>query len=197
MNIGDKINYLRKKNNMSQEELSEKLHVSRQTISRWENNSSQPDIDSLLAISNLFSVSTDYILGKKEEIILKDRNNISPIAFGVIIVGLIFSIFSWYEYKNLLLLTVGAFTQIIGVIYFEVKNSSKKEKYIFYSKATWILSVLPLAVINNYILISIELLSSKLFGTSQGISIPLIYLSYLIIYLITNGIIIKILSSKK
>ena len=52
---------------MSQEELAEKLDVSRQAISRWENGSAKPDADHLLQISKLFEVTADYLLNEAYE----------------------------------------------------------------------------------------------------------------------------------
>ncbi|MGL5973544.1 MAG: helix-turn-helix domain-containing protein [Oscillospiraceae bacterium] len=62
MTIADKILHLRKKNNLSQEELAEKLNVSRQSVSKWESATSVPDINKIMIISRIFSVSTDYLL---------------------------------------------------------------------------------------------------------------------------------------
>ena len=58
----DKIIKLRKENGWSQEELAEKIDVSRQTISRWENGTALPDAQNVLQISKLFHVTTDYLL---------------------------------------------------------------------------------------------------------------------------------------
>lgn len=66
MILADKIINLRKKCGWSQEELAEKLGVSRQSVSKWESAQSTPDIDKILIMSQLFGVSTDYLL--KEEI---------------------------------------------------------------------------------------------------------------------------------
>ena len=62
MILADKIIDLRKKNGWSQEELAEKLSVSRQSISKWEGAQSVPDMNRILAMSELFGVSTDYLL---------------------------------------------------------------------------------------------------------------------------------------
>lgn len=62
MILADKIMALRKKHGWSQEELAEKLDVSRQSVSKWESAASIPDIDRILALSRLFGVSTDYLL---------------------------------------------------------------------------------------------------------------------------------------
>lgn len=62
MKLPDKIIKLRKENGLSQEKLAEKLDVSRQAISRWENGTALPDAQNILQISKLFNVTTDYLL---------------------------------------------------------------------------------------------------------------------------------------
>lgn len=62
MILADKIVELRKKNGWSQEELAERLEVSRQAVSKWESAQSVPDMNRVLQLSNVFGVSTDYLL---------------------------------------------------------------------------------------------------------------------------------------
>ena len=62
MILADKIIELRKKNGWSQEELAEKVGVSRQSVSKWEGALSVPDLDKILLMSQIFGVSTDYLL---------------------------------------------------------------------------------------------------------------------------------------
>lgn len=62
MKLPDKIVGLRKSNGMSQEDLAEKLDVSRQAISRWESGAAMPDANNILQLSKLFGVTTDYLL---------------------------------------------------------------------------------------------------------------------------------------
>ena len=66
MEIGNKINQLRKLSGMSQEQLAEKLNVSRQTISKWESDSTSPDLESIVKISRIFHVSLDDLLKEGE-----------------------------------------------------------------------------------------------------------------------------------
>ena len=69
MDVGIRIKKYREKQNISQDELAEKIFVSRQTISNWENNKSYPDIKSLLLLSNIFKVSLDdFMKGDIEKI---------------------------------------------------------------------------------------------------------------------------------
>ena len=68
MNFHKTLQRLRKEKGMSQEELGEKLGVSRQTISKWEGDSAYPDMLNLVTISRFFDVSVDELIsGQKEE----------------------------------------------------------------------------------------------------------------------------------
>lgn len=67
MELYDKLIQLRKERNWSQEDLAEKLNVSRQAISRWENGTAYPDAQNILQISKLFNVTTDYLLNDDYE----------------------------------------------------------------------------------------------------------------------------------
>ena len=62
MKIGDKLKEARLKKNMTQEEVAEKIFVSRQSISNWENNKTYPDIGNVIALSDLYDVSLDELL---------------------------------------------------------------------------------------------------------------------------------------
>lgn len=68
MNLGDKIYTLRKQHGLSQEELGDKLNVSRQTISKWERNESTPDLDKIAPLCALFDLSADELLQDKPQI---------------------------------------------------------------------------------------------------------------------------------
>ena len=62
MILADKLIDLRKKNGWSQEDLADKLEVSRQSVSKWESAQSVPDMNRILKLSEIFGVSTDYLL---------------------------------------------------------------------------------------------------------------------------------------
>ena len=66
MTFGQKLQAIRKQNNITQEQLATQLYVSRQAVSKWEQDAAMPDVEKLLLISRLFDVSLDYLL--KEEI---------------------------------------------------------------------------------------------------------------------------------
>lgn len=67
MILADKIIRLRKKNGWSQEELADKMNVSRQAVSKWEAARTTPDLEKILLLGNLFGVTTDYLL--KDELV--------------------------------------------------------------------------------------------------------------------------------
>ena len=68
MNIGEKLYELRKEKNLSQEEVAERLNVTRQTVSKWETNQSTPDFDKIVPLCELFGIGTEELLtGKKPE----------------------------------------------------------------------------------------------------------------------------------
>ncbi len=78
MILADKIIELRKKNGWSQEELAEKMEVSRQSISKWEGAQSLPDMNRILKLSEVFGVSTDYLL--KDELELPESPDPASLA---------------------------------------------------------------------------------------------------------------------
>lgn len=75
MTIGEKITKLRKEQNLTQEQLAEILNVSRQSVSKWEQNITYPDTDKLIRMSKLFNCSLDFLL--KDEIERMDINVVS------------------------------------------------------------------------------------------------------------------------
>lgn len=71
MTLGEKIQKLRKQQGLSQEALAEKVTVTRQTISKWELDQSTPDLDFIAQLSNIFSVTSDYLI--KEDMVEPDE----------------------------------------------------------------------------------------------------------------------------
>lgn len=67
MKLSEKILYLRKKQGMTQEQLAEKMEVSRQAVSRWESGTTLPDASNIVQLSKIFAVSVDYLLNEEYE----------------------------------------------------------------------------------------------------------------------------------
>ena len=87
MTLGEKIKEARKNHGLSQEQLAEKLCVSRSAVAKWETDKGMPDIENLKAISSLLSVSIDYLLdnGEKEitEVVTKESYDIKLYGKGI------------------------------------------------------------------------------------------------------------------
>lgn len=75
MELNNQIRKYRAKLELSQEELAEKVYVTRQTVSNWENGKSYPDIHSLLLLSSLFDISLDQLIKGDIDIMKKEINN--------------------------------------------------------------------------------------------------------------------------
>ena len=70
MKIGEKLKEEREKNKLSQKDVADRLHVVRQSVSRWETDQSYPDLENLMALGQLYHVSIDELLGiEREEVI--------------------------------------------------------------------------------------------------------------------------------
>ena len=75
MELGNKIKYYRNEKELSQEALAERVYVSRQTISNWENNKSYPDINSIVLLSEVFEISIDNLIKGDVEQMKKEINS--------------------------------------------------------------------------------------------------------------------------
>lgn len=87
MELGKQIKFYRERNGLSQEKLAEKIYVSRQSISNWENEKSYPDIHNILQLSVLFHVSLDELVKGDVDMMKNEvaRNKLNFWAKGMII----------------------------------------------------------------------------------------------------------------
>ncbi len=121
MNLGNKIVNLRKKNNLSQEELAEKVGVTRQTISKWELEETTPDIKQAKALSKIFKVSLDELTDNDVESVLIEKvSNTEKLA------GLIIKILKIVGIGLLVLVIIS----ILTFIFFNINTSSKSNKVV-------------------------------------------------------------------
>jgi transcriptional regulator with XRE-family HTH domain len=167
MALGEKIQAYRRLKGLSQEEVASALGVSRQALSKWECNTSTPDIDKIVALSNYFNVTTDYLLKDgctDENVSLSEENkkqsgNI-PIALSttIITIGLIIALAmanngSKILYWQFTSAALGIGIQIIGISFFQVLYFSKqfqmKNQYLFWGINTWLLSVMPTILLSG------------------------------------------------
>lgn len=160
MNMADRIQYLRKTKGISQEELADKIGVSRQAISKWESEQSTPDLERIIIMSDYFGVTTDYILKGIEPVIDKEQNNkeiaskvlyISSTAF--VVIGLFCAFGSWYEQQTMTSIFGSMIIQAVGIIGYFVARTLSKEKASFY--VNWMniigVSFMPISMITGWI----------------------------------------------
>lgn len=122
MNMADRIQYLRKTNGISQEELAVKVGVSRQAISKWESGQSLPDLEKIITMSDYFGVTTDYILKGIEPVADKEQKSselkskilyIASTAF--VWIGLFSAFAGWYERQTMDTLWGSMIIQAVGI----------------------------------------------------------------------------------
>ena len=102
MEFGEKIQKLRNENNWTQEQLAEKLYVSRTAVSKWESNKGYPNIDSLKDIAKLFNKTIDELLSSEE--IIENTSNIkrtNNLIYGLLdIISVLFIFLPLYAQKT-------------------------------------------------------------------------------------------------
>ena len=69
MTLGQKIKKLRIENNLTQKDLADRLYVTFQTVSKWENDENEPDVSTLRELSKVFDCSLDYLLSEDEKVV--------------------------------------------------------------------------------------------------------------------------------
>ena len=79
MTIADRIQSLRKAKGMSQEELADRVGVSRQAVSKWESEQATPDLDKVVIMSDIFEVTTDYLLKGIEPVKTDDHKTMADV----------------------------------------------------------------------------------------------------------------------
>lgn len=110
MDIGNKIVNLRKNNNLSQEDLAEKIGVTRQTISKWELGETKPDIKQALELSKIFNISLDELANNDlNSVIIEKVSNTEKLAGLIIkilkIIGICILLFLILGFISIFLLT--------------------------------------------------------------------------------------------
>lgn len=86
MTLGEKIKVARKQCGLSQEQLAEKMAVSRSAVAKWEANNGLPDVENLKALAGLLNVSVDYLLDAGEvidELVMREPYNLSDYGKGI------------------------------------------------------------------------------------------------------------------
>ena len=128
MKIGNKLNQLRKLSGMTQEQLAEKINVSRQTISKWESDNTSPDLESIVKISKIFHVSLDDLL-KEAETSMTNRNNEQITLEDLMKINL-------HNRKMMLLLIGGLLSVMVSILNFAyvmaLQSTTLSTQYMLY-----------------------------------------------------------------
>lgn len=165
MNITDtsiavRIQNLRKARGISQEELANKIGVSRQAVSKWESEQSTPDIEKIIWLSDYFGTTTDYLLKGIEpanEVEEKWSSMIFSVAAIILnAIGLVSSIVIWIERQTVYAVGIGLVVMLLGTGIFltgqfiDAKDKSKAKR-LFILPNVWILLFIPLSCCFNII----------------------------------------------
>ncbi len=125
MDFSEKLLTLRKNRDLTQEQLAERLDVSRQSVSKWESGQAVPELDKIVALSNIFDVTTDYLLKpseineltvktellakQQEQMLIRERRRSQRLHCALYAAGVYLLFFATY---------------FIGHYYFEIWNAS-------------------------------------------------------------------------
>ena len=129
MTLGEKLKEIRKKFGLSQEQLAEIMHVSRQAITKWENDGGIPDISNLQELSKVFGITVDYLLN--------DENQLPVLSMRKVL--------DRDQYKN----KISSYSMILKEYYdepYEVYNLVRRKKM---TKLEWVLDFFTWGVHDN------------------------------------------------
>lgn len=163
MAIADRIQQLRKSKGISQEELAEKVGVSRQAVSKWESEQSLPDIEKIILLSDYFEVTTDYILKGIDVVPAEaslDQEEPNAMIFSIVgtafnFIGLIVAAMIWYEQQIATATAVGLILMVIGCMIFGIGMAVSdvatraKAKLAFWTINVWLLIFMPISLAYN------------------------------------------------
>ena len=135
MELGKQIRKYRKEQSLSQDELAEKVYVSRQTISNWENDKSYPDVNSLILLSEVFHTSIDNLIKgdvevMKEQVKNEDRKGFEKISriFSVLFLAMMITPIPLIHYLKYAGIAIWALLAVI-TLYFSFIVEKKKKQF--------------------------------------------------------------------
>lgn len=159
MNMADRIQYLRKSKGISQEELADKVGVSRQAVSKWESEQSTPDIERVILLSDFFDVTTDYLLKGIEPVSENTTEKSDARIFSLVgsvlnFIGLVAAIMIWNEEQTPISVAVGLILMAVGIMVFVIGQfigENKKASFWFWIVNVWVLILMPISCIFNFL----------------------------------------------
>lgn len=130
MKIGDQLKKARMDKNLTQEEVAEKIFVSRQSISNWENNKTYPDIGNVIALSDLYQISLDELLKGSDNFmehleestnLVKSNKKLMTLIVVALIVMIVMAIFTKFLPEKVFLVSIFTLAVILtSLIYIEI-----------------------------------------------------------------------------
>ena len=135
MELGKQIRKYRKEQSLSQDELAEKVYVSRQTISNWENDKSYPDVNSLIFLSEVFHTSIDNLIKgdvevMKEQVKNEDRKEFEKISriFSVLFLAMMITPIPLIHYLKYVGIAIWVLLAVV-TLYFSFIVEKKKKQF--------------------------------------------------------------------
>lgn len=174
MNMADRIQYLRKAKGLSQEQLADRVGVSRQAVSKWESEQATPDLEKIIRMSDLFGVTTDYILKGIEP--AADRGQSGRAAAGrvlciaaaaLVAIGLFCAFGGWYEKQTMDVVWGAMAIQAVGVAGYFIAGTLSGEKAPFWVSWLTVLGAafIPVSMVTGYV-------SETVFRVEGGVPYP-------------------------
>jgi transcriptional regulator with XRE-family HTH domain len=143
---------------LSQEALADNLGVSRQAVSKWESQQSLPDLDKIILLSELFCVTTDYLLRGIEPERNAPGRTLDARVFlvtgsGLNFIGLVIAILLWIDKQTLAAVAAGLVIMAMGCMLFSIgqltEDNWRRGVKKFASINVWFLSLIPISTIFN------------------------------------------------
>ena len=149
MEFNEKLQELRKKKGITQEELAKNLYVSRTAISKWESGRGYPNIESLKAIAKFFSVTVDQLISYDQALtIAEQQNKVTKKGFCDLVFGLLDVFMSVFVFLPLFAERVGDAVQSVSLVSLRDFNVYLKVIYIVFIALTCASGILTLALQN-------------------------------------------------
>lgn len=163
MTIADRIQNLRKTKGISQEELADKIGVSRQAVSKWESEQSTPDVEKIILLSEYFEVTTDYLLKGAEPIGKNEKKNNSTficntVATAMNLLGGVIAVLIWSSVQEVGAVIAGLVFIILGIMIHVIslaQSSERQRKTVrcrFWKINVWTVTFIPLALVYNSVM---------------------------------------------
>lgn len=182
MTFGEKIQKLRKQHGLSQEALAEKVTVTRQTISKWELGQSTPELDFIAQLSDIFNVSSDYLikdemtepdelnkpLYKKRSFHLSERSKriILTIVSAIALVGGCICLICDYFTSDKLSWSLIVIASIVAAWFMLIPSLTARTKIVL--KTLFVVSIIPIPLLA---ILSLFLKKSVVFTLGIGITL--------------------------